>query len=66
LDERPALRFRVARRFGYGASAEMARRCLERLDDSGIPGQLRVLHALSDTKPVYTQGPVWYVGGRAV
>jgi hypothetical protein len=44
----------------------MARRCLERLDDSGIPGQLRVLHALSDTKPVYTQGPVWYVGGRAV
>jgi hypothetical protein len=66
LDERPAVRFRVARRFGYGASAEMARRCLERLDDSGIPGQLRVLHALSDTKPVYTQGPVWYVGGRAV
>jgi hypothetical protein len=24
------------------------------------------LRALSDTKPVYTQGPVWYVGGRAV
>ena len=66
LDERPAFRFRVARRFGYGASAEMTRRCLERLDDSGIQGQLRVLQALSDTKPVYTQGPVWYVGGRAV
>jgi hypothetical protein len=66
LDERPAFRFRVARRFGYGASAEMTRRCLERLDDRRIHGQLRVLHALSDTKPVYTQGPVWYVGGRAV
>jgi hypothetical protein len=64
--DRPAFRFRVARRFGYGASAEMTRRCLERLDDSGIHGQLRVLHALSDTKPVYTQGPVWYVGCRAV
>ena len=66
LDERPAFRFRVARRFGYGASAEMARRCLERLDARDIHGQLRILHALSDTKPVYTQGPVWYVGGRAV
>jgi hypothetical protein len=63
---RMAYRFRVARRFGYGASAEMARRCFERLDEEGIRGQLRILRALSDTKPVYTQGPVWYVGGRAV
>jgi hypothetical protein len=61
-----AYRFRVARRFGYGASAEMAERCLERLDGEGISGTFRVLWALSDTKPVYTQGPVWYVGGRAV
>lgn len=59
-------RFRVARRFGYGASAEMARRCFERLDTEGIRGELRLLHALSDTKPVYTQGPVWYVGGQVV
>jgi hypothetical protein len=63
---RPGFRFRVARRFGYGASGEMTRRCLERLDGDGIRGTVRILRALSDTKPVYTQGPVWYVGGRAV
>lgn len=63
---KPALRFRVARRFGYGASAGMARRCLERLDEAGIPGELHVLRALSDSKPVGTQGPVWYVGGKTV
>ena len=62
-----AYRFRVARRFGYGASAEMTERCLQRLDGEGITGSFRVLWALSDTKPVYTQGPVWYTGGaRAV
>jgi hypothetical protein len=59
-------RFRVARLFGYGASPEMARRCLERIDEEGIRGRVRVLHALSDTRPVQTQGPVWYVGGRSV
>jgi len=59
-------RFRVARRFGYGAAPEMARRCFERLDEANIRGELRILRALSDTRPVYTQGPVWYVGGRAV
>ena len=42
----------------------MVRRCFQRLDDAGIPGELRVLHALSDTHPVGTQGPVWYVGGK--
>jgi len=63
---RLAYRFRVARRFGYGASAEMTERCLERLDGEGITGSFRVLWVLSDTKPVYTQGPVWYAGGRAV
>ena len=64
--KRLAYRFRVARRFGYGASPEMFHRCLERLDGEGIGGTLRILHALSDTKPVSTQGPVWYVGGRSV
>jgi hypothetical protein len=63
---RPVLRFRVARRFGYGASPGMARRCLERLDAEQITGELRVLHVMSDSKPVATQGPVWYVGGRTV
>jgi hypothetical protein len=64
--EKPAFRFRVARRFGYGAAPEMTRRCLERLDQEGIRGQVRILYALSDTKPVATQGPVWYVAGRTV
>ena len=63
---KPGFRFRVARRFGYGVSAEMARRCLERLDEEGIHGAARVLWALSDTRPVQTQGPVWYSGGRSV
>jgi hypothetical protein len=62
----PGFRFRTARRFGYGVSPEMARRCFERLDEEGIRGQVRILRTLSDTRPVQTQGPVWYVGGRAV
>ena len=64
--KRLAFRFRVARLFGYGASPEMMHRCQERLDGEGINGTLRILRALSDTKPVSTQGPVWYVGGRSV
>ena len=66
LGSKPGFRFRVARRFGYGASVQMARRCFERLDEEGIRGAVHVLHALSDTRPVQTQGPVWYVGGRSV
>jgi hypothetical protein len=64
--DEPALRFRVARRFGYGASPGMTRRCLERLDEQRLAGQLRILRVLSDTDPVSTQGPVWYVEGKAV
>ena len=59
-------RFRVARSFGYGASPGMTRRCLARLDERGIAGTLTALRVLSDSKPVGTQGPVWYVGGKAV
>jgi hypothetical protein len=62
----PGFRFRVARDFGYGASPGMTRRCLERLDEESIRGEVRILRALSDTHPVHTQGPVWYVGGKAV
>ena len=62
----PGFRFRVARRFGYGASAEMTRRCLERVDEEHIRGELRILRVLSDTDPVQTQGPVWYVDGKSV
>jgi hypothetical protein len=63
---KPGFRFRVARQFGYGASTEMTHRCFERLDEEGTRGRVRVLHALSDTQPVQTQGPVWYVGGKSV
>jgi hypothetical protein len=66
--DRPAalvLRFRCARRYGYGASPLIVGRCLERCDEERIRGAARILWALSDTHPVGTQGPVWYVGGRA-
>ena len=64
--EKPVLRLRAARRFGYGAAPQMVRRCLERLDEDEIRGDVRILWAVSDSDPVGTQGPVWYVGGRAV
>ena len=63
---KPGFRCRVARRFGYGGSPEMTLRCFERLDEEDIRGRVAVLRALSDTRPVQTQGPVWYVGGRSV
>ena len=59
------LQFRAARRFGYGVSPGMARRCLERLDEEEVGGELRVLRVLSDTDGVATQGPVWRVGGKS-
>jgi len=61
-----ALRFRCAHHFGYGVSPEMAGRCFERCDNEGITGEVAILHALSDSHPVGTQGPVWLIGGRAV
>ena len=60
------LQFRSARRFGYGASPGMVRRCLERCDEAGITGRVEVLRVLSDTRPVGTQGPVWQIEGRMV
>jgi hypothetical protein len=63
---KPSLRFRSARSFGYGASQGMVQRCLERCDAEHIRGGVHVLRALSDTDPVHTQGPVWYVAGRTV
>ncbi len=61
-----ALRFRVSNGLGYGASAGMVRRCLERMDAEGIQGRVRVLEGLSDTENVATQGPVWRIAGRSV
>jgi hypothetical protein len=66
VPDRSAFRFRVAHSYGYGASPQMTARCFERLHQEGIPGQLTILHALSDTHNVDTQGPVWRVGGKAV
>lgn len=63
---RSALRFRAAARFGYGASTVMVRRCLARCDAERIRGRVVVLQALSDTRPVATQGPVWLQSGRTV
>jgi hypothetical protein len=61
-----ALRFRAARRAGYGTSPEMVGRCMERLDAERITGTLRALRALSHTAHVSTQGPVWRVEGRSI
>jgi hypothetical protein len=63
---KPALRFRCARSFGYGAAPGMVQRCFERCDAEGIRGGVHVLRVLSDTDPVQTQGPVWYLAGRTV
>lgn len=63
---KPGFRFRCARVRGYGVSPEMAHRCLQRVDAERIRGEVRILRVLSDTHPVATQGPVWYVGGRSV
>jgi hypothetical protein len=58
--------FRAARVAGYGASPEMVRRCLERLDAEGIEGTIGLRRLLADTGHVATQGPVWVVDGRMV
>jgi len=61
-----ALRFRVSGKQGYGASPQMARRCLERMDSEHITGSVAVLHGLSDTENAVTQGPVWRLAGKSV
>lgn len=60
---RSAMRFRSARRAGYGASAEMVARCFTRCDEAGLGGEVEVLRVLSDTRLVGTQGPTWLVAG---
>src|SRR5437763_246668 len=65
-DARPLFRFRAARKFGYGGSPEMVRRCLARLDEEGIRGELRILNVMSDSYPIKTQGPVWYTAGKVI
>lgn len=64
--DKRAFTFRVAKRAGYGASAGMTARCLERCDAEGIPGRVSVLRLFSETDNVATQGPVFMVGGKAL
>lgn len=61
-----ALRFRASSGSGYGTAAQVVRRCLERMDEEGITGHVRVVSALSDTENVATQGPVWRIAGKSV
>lgn len=61
-----ALRFRASGKQGYGVSAQMARRCFERMDADGITGRLRVIYDVSDSENAVTQGPVWRLAGRSV
>ncbi len=63
---RAAMRFRCARVAGYGVAPGMARRCFERCVAEGMSGSVTVLRALSDTKLVATQGPVWQLAGKTV
>jgi len=65
-DGRSGFGFRVGRSFGYGAAPEMARRCLERLDEARVTGRLHLLQLLDEKRPVETQGPVWRLGGRSL
>ena len=60
------LRFRAARVAGYGGSAGMVGRCLERCDADGIVGEVHIVRAISGSRPVGTQGPVWQIAGRTV
>ena len=66
VGNRAALRFRCARKAGYGVSPQMARRCFERCDAEHIRGSVQVLRVLSDTGLVGTQGPVWLLDGATV
>jgi hypothetical protein len=66
IGDSAAFRFRSAQRAGYGAAPQMARRCFERCDEANIRGSIAILHVLSDTDLVSTQGPVWIVDGQTI
>jgi hypothetical protein len=64
LAGKPGFRFRCASHHGYGASAGMVGRCLDRLDGDGITGRVHITRVLSDVHPVGTQGAVFSIGRR--
>jgi hypothetical protein len=51
------LDFRVARQHGYGASAQLVRGLLRRLDREDITGTLTISSSVDAVNPVGTQGP---------
>ena len=51
------LRFIVARTFGYGASSQLLRGLLGRLDEAGIGGTITISDSVDAILPVGTQGP---------
>ena len=53
------LRFRAARTHGYGASAQLVRGVLGRLDAAGIEGDVRITNSLVAVASVGTQGPTF-------
>lgn len=53
------LRFRAARTHGYGASAQLVRGVLGRLDAVGIHASVRIVSSLAAVAPVGTQGPTF-------
>ncbi|MFL5943147.1 MAG: hypothetical protein ACJ75L_07790 [Gaiellaceae bacterium] len=63
---KPGFRFRCASSRGYGASAGMVGRCLERLDEADIGGRVHMTRVLSEVNPVGTQGATFLVGRRPV
>jgi hypothetical protein len=65
-EKKTAFRFRVGHDFGYGASTQMVRHCLGKLDEYEVEGHLHLLQVLSQQRPVETQGPVWRLGGRSL
>jgi len=60
------LTLRVAQGRDFAQDGTLRSHDLARLDEDGIPGEVRIVRALSDTHPAATQGPVWYVGGKPV
>jgi hypothetical protein len=66
VGDRVAVRFRAARKFGYGAPPKMVARCLSRCDEDGMHGTVRMLRVLSGSRPVGTQGPIWQIDGLTV
>jgi hypothetical protein len=53
------LQFRVARTTGYGASSQLVRGVLGRVDDAEISGSIHIHTAMDGVAPVATQGPTF-------